>query len=624
LGPILAAFLDDVKDILGTPLAIEGILAVVLFVGVVLAFRRLRAVAEELERRKSLGDYVRGLDEFLRGDFRQAIATLEAVLASDPENVEARIALGDCYREVGDAAEAKKHHHHVHKVFGHDLARNFVSLGLDEIQLKSHERAVEAFDQALRLSPRDPTALAGMARAYAEAGDAAEAAACLRRLHPGGPSQDLGAKERREASKRFAEAGQAAFEGGDADGAVRFFTEALAFEPRSVRARTGLVRAAHGLGDPDRARRLVEEHVAELKRLSADEEVLFEPAAPRRAAPYHAEAASPDGDGAKAGRAEPPAPPASLLPARIEEVGAVVAQVERKTARYACAQCGALHLDYAERCPACGAVGRVEALPEVGSLYLMPIANFHEAVDEVEESAAFVQALARKAAAGDETATKRLLDRGAPALYDVFAALPGIAERRFLGARLAALGPPAALEVRQCHAARGGAAGGTARPHDEFTAAFYLALPAEDAEVFLRTLGEAHDSAVAGVLADPRVPDAVRAAAAARLRGRGGALVPLVEAVAASGDGADRAAAIVRDLGPEAVDAIERRFLTGSLLTRILGGQRGSRRRAVADILAGTGLAAAAELLARAAAREKDPALRAHYLAAKERAEAKR
>jgi tetratricopeptide (TPR) repeat protein len=612
LGAILAAFPDDLRDFLASPLAIEGVLALALFVGAILAFRRLRAVAEELERRKSLGDYVRGLDEFLRGDYRQAIATLEAVLAGDPENVEARIALGDCYRETGDAAEAKKHHHHVHKVFGHELARNFVSLGLDELQLRNHERAVEAFGNALRLSPRDPVALAGLARAYAEAGDPAEAAACLRRLHPGGPSEDLGGKERREASKRFAEAGQAAMDGGDAEDAVRFYTEALAFEPRSVRARTGLVRAAHGLGDPERARRLVEEHVAELKRLSADDAVLFEPAAPRPAAPHLAEAAT------------PPAPPVSFLPARIEEAGAVVAQVERKTARYACAQCGALHLDYAERCAACGAVGRIEALPEVGSLYLMPIANFHEAVDEVEESAAFVQALARKAAAGDEAAVKRLLARGPAALYDVFAALPAIAERRYLGARLAQLGPQAALEVRQCHAARGGASGGGARPHDEFTAGFYLALPAADGEVFLRTLGEAHDSAVAGVLADPRVPEAARAAAAERLRGRGGALVPLVEAVAASGDGAARAAAIVRDLGPEAVDAIERRFLTGSLLTRILGGQRGSRRRAVADILAATGLDAAAQVLARAAAREKDPALRAHYLAAKERAEAKR
>jgi len=618
LPPILAFSWTDVRGFLTNPLALEGIFAVALFIGAVLAFRRLRLVAEELERRKALGDYVRGLDEFLRGDYRQAIATLEQVLAGDPENVEARIALGDCYREVGDAAEAKKHHHHVHKVFGHDLARNFVSLGRDELQLRNHERAVEAFEQALRLSPRDPDALAGMARAYAEDGNAVEAAACLRRLYPDGPRQGLGNKERREASKRFAEAAQGTLQDGDAEGAVAFFTEALAFEPRSIRARTGLVRAAHALGDPERARRLVEEHVAELKRLAASDDVLFEPAAPRPAAPDLAGAASPSGDASKAS-----SNPSPYLPARVEDMGAVLAQVETRTARYACAQCGALLLDYAERCATCGAVGRVEALPELGSLYLMPVADFQAAVDEVEESAAFVQTLARRAAAGDDAAVTRLLARGAAALYDVFAALPGIVERRYLGVRLAELGSPAALEVRQCHVARGGGAGVSARPHDEFAAAFYLALPADDAETFLRTLGEAHDGAIAGVVADPRVPDAVRDAATARLRGRGGALVPLVDAIAASGDGADRAASIVRSLGPDAIDTLERRFLTGSILTRILGGQRGSRCRAVADILAATGLPAAVEVLARAAAREKDPALRAHYLAARARAEGK-
>jgi lipopolysaccharide biosynthesis regulator YciM len=590
------------------PLVLEGIFALALFAGLILGFRRMRLIAEEMERRKSLGDYVRGLDEFLRGDYKDAIATLEKVVAGDPENVEARIALGDCYREVGDAAEAKRHHHHVHKVFGHDLARNFVSLGRDELALRHYERAVEAFDQALRLSPRDPDALAGMARAYAEGGNPVEAAAALRQLYPGGPAGVEATKERRDAAKLFAEAGQALLADGDPRGAVKLFAEALAFEPRSVRARTGLVRAAHALDDPEEARRLVEEHVAELKRLAGDDGFLFEPAAPRPAA-----------------REAPPTPPSSaLLPARVEGIGAVVAQVERKTARYACAQCGEFQLAYAERCAACGAVGSVEALPELASLYLMPVDDFQAAVEEVEESAAFVQSLARRAAAGDEEAVRRLLARGAAALYDVFAALPAIEGRAYLGARLAAMGGAAAREVRQCHAARSAGLGAVARPHDEFAAAFYLALPAADAEVFLASLGEAHDVAVARVMADPRVPEAVRDAALEQLRRRGAAaLVPAVEAAAASGDagGAVRAAALVRDVGAEAVDLLERRYLQGTLLKRLLGGERGARRRATADILAGTGLRVAAEALGRAAAREKEPALRAHYLAAKARAE---
>jgi len=596
-----------------TTLLVEAAFAVVLFVAILLAFRRMRAIAVELERRKSLSEYVRGLDLFLRGDYREARATLEAVLERDPENVEARIALGDCCRELDDPAEAKKHHHHVHKVFGHELARNFLSLGRDELALRNYDRAAEAFRQALAADPHDRDARAGLAQAYADGGSPVEAARELRLLYPRGPAPDLPPRERRAAANRLADAGQALLADGDAEGAVKLFTEALAFQPQSIRARTGLVRAAHQLGDGERARRLVEEHVAELRRLAAEEEVLFEPAAPRPARPDLGER-----EGAESG-------PVSLLPARVEEMGAVVTEVEQKTARYTCRHCGVLLREYAEQCPACGAVGRVEALPELASLYLMPVADFEEAVSEVEESAAFVQKLARDASLGDDEALRRLLARGAGGLYDVFAVLPALEARRGLGARMAQLGAGIAADVRQCHAARGGGGlGAGALPHDDFAAAFYLALPDADADVFLASLGEARDAAVAGVMCDPRVPDSVRDAALRHLQRRGvAAAVPVVEAVAASGDfgGVERAAALVRAGGNEAVELLERRFFQGTLLGRLLRKRKGARRRATADILARTGLPAAREALARAAAREKDEALRAHYVAAKERAE---
>jgi hypothetical protein len=86
----------------------------------------------------------------------------------------------------------------------------------------------------------------------------------------------------------------------------------------------------------------------------------------------------------------------------------------------------------------------------------------------------------------------------------------------------------------------------------------------------------------------------------------------------------ERTAALVRDVGAEAVELLDRRYLEGSLLRRLLGGQSGARRRAVADVLARCGVPAAAGALGRAAAREKDAALRAHYVKAKERAEAPR
>ena len=602
---VASAWTDFVELIREQPLVLEGILAILLFAAVLLVFRRLRLIGEELERRKALGDYVRGLDEFLRGEHRPAIATLDKVLERDPENVEARIALGDCHREVGDPAEAKKHHHHVHKVFGHAMARNFLSLGRDELALKNYDRAVEAFERTLELSPREAEAQAGLAQAYAEGGNPVEAANQLRVIYPDGPVADMGRKERRAAARRFAEAGGALLADGNAEGAVKLFTEALAFEPRSIRARTGLVRAAHELGDPKRARKLVEKHVAALKKLAADDEVLFEPAS----------APATERERAKA-------PPGSFLPARIDELGLVVTQVEEHTARFACARCGKLLKAHADQCPDCGAVGTVEALPDVAALYLMPVPEFKAALDDVEENAAYVQALAHKASTGDEEAVRRLLDRGTAVFFDVFGALPAIEARRYLGVRLGTLGASAAREVRQCHAVRS-RLGATARPHDEFAAAYYLALPTGDAAAFLGSLGEAHDAAVAGVMADPRVPDPARDAARDRLGLRGAAAaVPVVEAVAASGDpgAVARAAELVRKGGDAAVDLLEKRYLQATLLGRLLRQAKGGRRRAAADILARTGQRSAVEALARAAAAEKDPKLRAHYVAAKGRA----
>jgi len=606
----LASFWNDVGELVRQPLFLEGMAVVVMFVFVLLVFRRIRGIAATLERRRALSEYVRGLDDFLRGDYRAAVATLEDVLVRDPDNVEARIALGDCYRETGDAAEAKKHHHHVHRVFGHELGRNFLSLGRDELALGNHDLAVEAFGRAIELDPTDRDALAGLAQANAEGGNPVAAADALRSLYPDGPTPEIGNKARRDASRRFADAGAAVLREGDAERAVRLFTEALAFQKENVRARAGLLRAADSLGDTKRAREIAEAHLAELRRLVAEDGVLFEPATFR--------------GGPAAGDGAPPPPGASHAPA-IENAGALVAAIDERTARYACAQCGTLQRDFRPRCPRCGAVGTLEALPELAALYTMPLPGFGAAVDEVEGNAAFVHAIAREASLGDAAALGKLLALGPSAIYEVFAALPALEARRALGERMAALGPAAAREVRECHAARARASWtGAPGPHDEFAAAFHLALGEADAAVGLAALGPPHDAAVAGCLADPRLSATVRDAARAQLARRGTtALAAVIEAVAASGDpgAVARAAELVRGWGAGAVEEIERRFFNATLLGRLFF-RRGARRKAAADVLARCGLVEAREALGRAAAREKDPELRAHYAAAKGRADA--
>ncbi len=590
----MIAFWEDLASLLKEPLAAEALAGAVLFVVLLLALRKTRRIAAELERRKALSDYVRGLDEFLRGDYREGIATLEKVLERDPENVEARIALGDCYRETGDAAEAKKHHHHVHKVFGHELARNFLSLGRDELALHHYDLAVEAFERAEALAPGDTEALSGIAQAYAEGGQPVAAAERLREIYPRGPGEEMGKAERRRASRRFEEAGAAVLAEGDARAAVRFLTEAIAFQPGNLRARSALVRAAQALGEAGLT--LAREHLEQLRELAKGEDPVFEPAPAARTRP-----AAPD--------APNPTTALSLAP----DLGALVVAVEARTARYSCGHCGELLKGHSAQCPKCGAVGTVQAIPDLAAFYMSPLPDIRGAVDEVEETAAFVHALAFRASTGDEAAMTRLLEKGPGALYEVFAALPGIEARRYLGARLAALGAVAAREVGECN---------RARPQPDFAAAFYLALGERDAESFLPSLGNAQDPAVAGALADPRLDDGVRDRALEVLRRRGpGVLGPVVEAVAASRDagGLARGASLVRSFGDAAVSELERRFLEARLLGRLFGA-RGTRRRAVADMLARSGLPAAAEALGRAAAREKDGELRAHYAAARDRA----
>ena len=56
----------------------------------------LRRAAAEPEGGRALAVWVRGRDEFLRGAFREGIATLEGVLGRDPANVGARLGGGHC------------------------------------------------------------------------------------------------------------------------------------------------------------------------------------------------------------------------------------------------------------------------------------------------------------------------------------------------------------------------------------------------------------------------------------------------------------------------------------------------------------------------------------------------
>ena len=136
----MQALLDTLLD----PVVIECIVVVCLtIVGVVFA-RRLQRIAKRLDSITALSDFIAGLNDYFRGDYDRARSNLELAVAADPQNVEARIVLGDCHRELGDLAEAHKHHTHVRTTFGVDEVENLRSLALDHELRGDHASATSA------------------------------------------------------------------------------------------------------------------------------------------------------------------------------------------------------------------------------------------------------------------------------------------------------------------------------------------------------------------------------------------------------------------------------------------------------------------------------------------------
>ena len=62
MGTVIAASGEDLAQLLQEPWLLQGFAAVLLFVLALILTRGLRRVARELERRKALADYVRGLE----------------------------------------------------------------------------------------------------------------------------------------------------------------------------------------------------------------------------------------------------------------------------------------------------------------------------------------------------------------------------------------------------------------------------------------------------------------------------------------------------------------------------------------------------------------------------------
>ncbi len=479
------------KEFLNEPLAVEALVALVLTILFYLAIRGLRGVAVRVSRRKALTEFVTGVDLFFKGEFEAARDALSKVIERDPENCEARILLGDACRELGDVAEAHKHHYQVARIFGQDLPRNRLSLGTDLLMMGKPEASIQHLARALESDPGDRHAADLLLKANLSAGRLDDAIALARRLTESAPTEAEAVRSRRLHARVCAHAGHELVEQGNQRDGVQLLKNAIRLNECMVSPRLEIVRAAYVHGSARSAERELMSQLRDMSRL-AEEGMIFEPPIPLPgAAPSESRgeaAALPAPDAAVAlpepsGRVALPAPGASTesgggtdtgkegeareeggerrlqrsggrhrmargermpdAPLAIEAGRFVTALLPREAA-YVCAECGQPELAYAESCTGCGSFSSLTATDEAA---LTTVPGMKEALDEIQENRAYLRSLVRLAATGEPASWEKLCSAGGVAVKAIFRELLRVPDHSALVQILAEMGPAVVPEI---------------------------------------------------------------------------------------------------------------------------------------------------------------------------------
>jgi tetratricopeptide (TPR) repeat protein len=459
---LLEADLSDLtrllRELVSEPLFVEGVFALAGLFVLWRVVRGLRGVADRMSMRRALREFVTGVDLMFKGEFEEARNALEKVIERDPENGEARVLLGDACRELGDLAEAHKHHYQVDRVFSLDMPRNHLSLGRDLLLLGRPGEAVPHLEKAAAAFPEDRGTAELLLAARLDAGQLAGAVSLARRL-----SDDEGGRAaRRRLSRVLALAGREHLDRGETREAVALLTDALAANPALVGPRVDLVRAAWIDGGDRSAGKSLAEQIERMSLLAEVAGTSFEPPGVLRpAARDRRDPCDPDPEAIRI----PPPPPRAALPgppaagagvvavreprgvpgasvpdlplaAGAEAVGNILA----REAGHLCERCGCAAAGFSETCPDCGAFG---SLVEIERSALLPVSDMRAVFAEVSETRAFVRSLVRRAASGEEIAADRLRSVGRKAVPPIFGELFRVSDDSALVRILADLGPEA-------------------------------------------------------------------------------------------------------------------------------------------------------------------------------------
>ena len=218
---------------------------------------RAAALTDPGERADLFTELGRIYDKHL-GDQGAAAAAYEQALAAAPDHAAALESLAELAYLTGDWLRARDLYQQVSPASA-SIPPELIQVRRGEIAevLGRDSEAAAAFAEAVRLGPQSRTALTALTRTALRAGDLDQAAQASRALLELIPPDDVRAV--RAARLQLAELCQ---RGGDAAGAVSYYEQVLADEPKSITALSNLLSLYGEAGDHPAAARVLRSLIA--------------------------------------------------------------------------------------------------------------------------------------------------------------------------------------------------------------------------------------------------------------------------------------------------------------------------------------------------------------------------
>jgi hypothetical protein len=367
---------QGVYETLGDPALLELLFVLVLSGLILWILLGLRGALRRLHGRKQLAAYLEGVEAVFAGDPGSAQKLLQPVVAEDPENLGARLALGEAHAALGMPADAHREHLEARQVFAAEGQKLQLAIVRDLRAAGELGEACLAVDEALLGAPKDLDL-------QREAWELKLEASLFEAALPHGRAlfaADQDPRLRRRLAHANARAGSVRLQRGEQEAARELFRAALGYDAENHEARKGRI----ALGE--------EKAEAEQLLSYASGENALVPVDENDQALVQLE---PEAHGVQR------LPAMELFPESVcAHCGAPVPSTQRSEARFVCEVCGR------ESSQRYSDEGMQAGVQDASTL-----------LDEIEENERYVQRLAEEKARGNDVAGRQLLGMGEKALH---------------------------------------------------------------------------------------------------------------------------------------------------------------------------------------------------------------